>query len=176
MRTADTITDAEIRAFGCTVELYSMEHALVAEALDGNGREACRDRGYAITPHQRETARARIAEILDARDLEIDRAAATVADWQLIELHQEMQRYVTSDDAMEREIAHDAMYNAMAAYRRNLDQSDGRGTWNKWRARCAQILEMRAAAKRQARCATLGRCTRAPLDPQCIHCGGKLPW
>jgi hypothetical protein len=77
--TADSITDEQIRELqrsiaGRVFPASGMAHTGLSEvweacnlALGSNGREACVDRGYAITPHMREQARARCAEVLNAR-------------------------------------------------------------------------------------------------------------
>ena len=74
--TADTITDEQIRELLRAAEAHAYPGSdpvwrdawnAAHDALGSNGREACIDRGYSITPHMREQARARCAEILNAR-------------------------------------------------------------------------------------------------------------
>lgn len=74
MITAESITDEQIRELrdmprvsGAPAGEDRRLDELFDHALGSNGREACIDRGYSITPHMREQARARCAEILEAR-------------------------------------------------------------------------------------------------------------
>ncbi len=64
--TANTITADQIK------QLWQnglIDSVTFDSALPINTRAVCLERGYAVTPHMREQARARCAEILNARSL-----------------------------------------------------------------------------------------------------------
>lgn len=101
--------------------------------------------------------------------------ADNLTDAQLHALYFEAQHYVTSEDLIIREIAFDMLLNASNAMRRCLSTSDGNGTWDRWRTRCAEILNTRNALQ-DATCEGVrlfGHHTRAPLDDQCLRCGAR---
>ncbi len=71
--------------------------------------------------------------------------AETITDEQIRELHAQTERDIAKQwphpEAMELRFA------TSAALHRNLDQSDGNGTWNRWREQCATAYNARHGAK-----------------------------
>lgn len=74
--------------------------------------------------------------------------ADNITDGQLLEVYIYGNQLLA--DAMEngtdRAHAFDVLLSSSNAIHRNLDSSDGNGTWNHWRGRCAEILNARNAA------------------------------
>lgn len=69
----------------------------------------------------------------------------TITDEQIHELRLAGQRMLSDAvrDGTDRAEAFDVLLNTANALYQNLDASDGNGTWIKWRARCAEILNER---------------------------------
>lgn len=71
--------------------------------------------------------------------------AETVTDEEIEDLRRAAERMIS--DRWPNEEASRLLLASSAALARNLDQSDGAGTWTKWRAECADAINARKAVR-----------------------------